>query len=234
MTDLTSELVYANLKIKYNIQEESVMNLILMKILLALGILGHALNMYCDRILSIFPNGTLKLEDMNTIGEEGKMAKVMEGVSAKVPMRSAILGAFALFFQFLGYFSITAYLYSHSHIFGSVAFAAITFFITIGTAHHVKFALAEYVFVKLGRDEKAKSLMLDLYTSSPVTRLCYIGYLIFIVTLIVSIVTGVAAFPVWAVIFTILPVFLLLFPFRIIGTLHISAMVSMAAWIFLI
>lgn len=48
------------------------MNLILMKLLLALGILGHALNMYCDRILSVFPNGTLKLEDMNTIGEEGK------------------------------------------------------------------------------------------------------------------------------------------------------------------
>ena len=162
MTDLTNELVYANLKIKYKIQGEFVMNLILMKILLALGIL------------------------------------------------------------------------SHSHIFGSVAFAAITFFITIGTAHHVKFALAEYVFVKLGRDEKAKSLMIDLYTSSPVTRLCYIGYIIFIVTLIVSIVTGVAAFPVWAVIFTILPVFILLFPFRIIGTLHISAMVSMAAWIFLI
>lgn len=88
------------------------MNLILMKILLALGILGHALNMYCDRILSVFPNGTLKLEDMNTIGEEGKMAKVMEDVSANVPMRSAILGAFALFFQFLGYFSITVYLSS--------------------------------------------------------------------------------------------------------------------------
>ena len=33
-------------------------------ILLALGIIGHAINMYCDRILSIFPNGTLHIAAM--------------------------------------------------------------------------------------------------------------------------------------------------------------------------
>ena len=34
--------------------------------------------------------------------------------------------------------------------------------------------------------------------------------------------------------FTVLPVFILLFPFRIIGTLHISAMISMPVWMFLL
>ena len=54
------------------------MSLTIMKIMLVLGIIGHALNMYCDRILSIFPNGTLKLEDIKTFGKDDKMAKLMK------------------------------------------------------------------------------------------------------------------------------------------------------------
>ena len=146
------------------------MSLTIMKIMLVLGIIGHALNMYCDRILSIFPNGTLKLEDIKTFGKDDKMAKLMEGVSEKVPMRSAILGAFALMLQFLGCFAMTGYVYEHSKVYGSILFVSIVLFIIIGTAHHVKYGLVEYVFIKLGRDDKAKALMLDLFNSAPITR----------------------------------------------------------------
>ena len=59
-------------------------------ILLALGIIGHAINMYCDRILSIFPNGTLKLTNYNKLKEGDYAAKLMEGVSPSVPMRSGV------------------------------------------------------------------------------------------------------------------------------------------------
>ena len=48
------------------------------------------LNMYCDRILSIFPNGKLTLADLKTFGKDDKLAKIIEGVSKKVPMRSAM------------------------------------------------------------------------------------------------------------------------------------------------
>lgn len=205
-----------------------------MKIMLVLGIIGHAINMYCDRILCMFPNGTLRLEDIKTLGEGDKMARLMDGVAEAIPMRSAILGAFALMLQFLGYFALSGYIYQHSKLYGSILFATITYFIILGTAHHVKYALAEYVFIRLGRDEKAKSLMLDMYANTPVTRTCYVSYLIFIITLIAAIVTGVAAFPIWAAVFTILPIFIIMFPFRIIGTLHIAASVSMLVWILLI
>lgn len=210
------------------------MSLTIMKIMLLPGIIGHALNMYCDRILSVFPNGTLKLEDIKTFGKDDKMAKLMEGVSEKVPMRSAILGSFALMLQFLGYFAMIGYVYEHSKVYGSILFVSIVLFIIIGTAHHVKYGLVEYVFIKLGRDDKAKALMLDLFNSAPITRVCYVGYLVFIFTLIIAIVSGTAALPLWSAIFTILPVFIILSPFRIIGTLHISAMVSMLVWILLI
>lgn len=148
------------------------MSLTIMKIMLVLGIIGHALNMYCDRILSVFPNGTLKLEDIKTFGKDDKMATLMEGVSEKVPMRSAILGSFALMLQFLGYFAMTGYVYEHSKVYGSILFVSIVLFIIIGTAHHVKYGLVEYVFIKLGRDAKAKALMLDLFNSAPITRVC--------------------------------------------------------------
>lgn len=58
------------------------MSLTVMKLMLVLGIIGHALNMYCDRILSVFPNGTLKLEDIKTFGKDEKKTRLMEGVSA--------------------------------------------------------------------------------------------------------------------------------------------------------
>ncbi|HCL10087.1 MAG TPA: hypothetical protein DHW25_09360 [Blautia sp.] len=149
-------------------------------------------------------------------------------------MRSAILGVFALFLQALGYFAISAYVYEHSAVYGSVLFFAILLFIVIGAGHHVKCGFAEYVFLRLGRDKKAHTMMLDLFNSAPITKICYLGYIVFIITLIIAILTGTAALPLWAAIFTILPIFIILFPFKIIGTLHISAMISMLAWMILI
>ena len=55
-----------------------------------------AINMYCDRILSIFPNGTLKLVNYSKLKEGDYAAKLMEGVSPSVPMRSGVLGVFAI------------------------------------------------------------------------------------------------------------------------------------------
>ena len=43
-------------------------------------------------------------------------------------------------------------------------FVTITFSCIVGAAYHVKFGLAEYVFLQLGRDRTAKDMMLDLYS----------------------------------------------------------------------
>lgn len=72
-----------------------------MKLMLVSGIIGHVLNMYCDRILSIFPNGTLKLEDIKTFGKDDKMAKLMEGVSEKAPMRPTTPGKYVKLIPYL-------------------------------------------------------------------------------------------------------------------------------------
>lgn len=72
----------------------------------ALGVVGHAVNMYCDHILSIFPNGTIKLDNIKEIEKEGVLAKMMEGVSADVPMRSAIFGVLAMILEFFSYIAL--------------------------------------------------------------------------------------------------------------------------------
>ncbi len=210
------------------------MSITVMRIMLCLGILGHALNMYCDRIISIFPNGTLNLINIKEIKKEGFLANLMEGVSPKIPMRSAILGVLSLVLQFLGYYSFALYVYDKAPVYGIIMFICCIIFCVLGAGVHVMSCLAEYVFLKTGKDEKARQLMLDIQNSIGVLHMCYIGLLTYIVTLIVAIISGVIGFPLWAVIFTILPIFVLMFPLQIVGTLHIGAMASMLMWIILI
>ena len=65
-------------------------------------------------------------------------------------------------------------------------------------------------------------------------RLCSLGMITFYITLMVAIITGAIGFPIWALVFTILPIFIVMFPLQIVGTLHIAAMVSMLGWMSLI
>ena len=172
--------------------------------------------MYCDRILSIFPNVTLKLANYSKLKDGAYAAKLMEGVSPNVPMRSGVLGVFAIVLEFCGYAALAAYAY------------------IVSSAYHLKCGLAEYMFLKYGRDERAKGMMLDLMGSGASLRLCSLGMITFYITLMVAIITGAIGFPIWALVFTILPIFIVMFPLQIVGTLHIAAMVSMLGWMFLI
>ena len=149
-------------------------------------------------------------------------------------MRSAVLGAFAIVLEFFGYIGLALYTYERSTIMGMMMFVCGAFFCIVAAAYHVKTAMAEYIFLKLERDNRGKDLMLELMQTGTILRVCILGLLVYIGVLIAAIVTGTIGFPVWAVLFTILPIFVLLFPLKIVGTMHIAAMVSMLAWILFI
>lgn len=104
----------------------------MLRVMIALGIVGHAINMYCDRILSIFPNGTIKFDNIKEIEKDGVLAEMMEDVPASVPLRSAVLGAFALVLEFFSYFALAVYTFERSQILGGVMFVAITFSCILG------------------------------------------------------------------------------------------------------
>lgn len=67
------------------------MSVTIMKLMLILGIIGHAMNMYCDYILSVFPNGKLTLKKLKDIKNGDTLSKLMEGVSANMSVRSIVL-----------------------------------------------------------------------------------------------------------------------------------------------
>lgn len=208
--------------------------MIALKIMLAAGIIGHAINLYCDRTLSIFPNGTLKLANIQQLKEDGYAAKLMEGVAPSVPLRAGVLGVFAIVLEFFGYAALAVYAYERAKVFGVVMLVGTVVSCIVGSAFHLKCALAEYMFLKYGRDEKAKEMMIDLMENGSSLQGCSIGMLAYIFTLIAAIVTGAIGFPLWAVIFTVLPIFVVMAPLQIIGTMHIAAMASMLAWLLLI
>ena len=210
------------------------MNAVILKIMLGLGVIGHAINMYCDYILSVFPNGKLKFSNMKDLNDSGKMSALMDGVSEKTPMRSSILGAFALFLEAFGYFAITAQVYQNSHVLGCILFVAMMLFVVLGAAHHVVCGLSEWLYVKLGRTEEAHKTMLALYNGAPSTKVCFVGYIAFAIALIVAVAIGCAGVSRWMIVFTVLPIFVVLAPFGIIGTMHISAMASMLAWLIVV
>lgn len=206
----------------------------ILKLMLIAGMIGHAINMYCDRILSIFPNGTLKLANVQKIREGDYAAKLMEGVSPDVPLRSGVVGVFSIVLEYFGYLALATFAYQHSKVFGVILFLATTIASIVSSAYHLKCCLAEYVFLKYGRDERAKEMMLDLMNLAPAFRVCYISLLIYYVTLAIAIITGAIGFPIWAIIFTVLPIFIVMYPLQIIGTLHIATIISMFAWMLLI
>lgn len=208
--------------------------MIILKIGLILGIIGHAVNLWCDRVLSVTPNGKITLATMKEIDNPKGMAKLYEGVDASVPMKSAVLGIMSLVLEFFGYASIAYFVWTFSQGFGIVLFVCSAVFAILGSGHHMKYALGVWMFIKGGRDGKAYELLSGLYHGGNATKLAYVGYIIYVVTLIVSICMRICGLPLWCLAFTVLPIFILLTPFKIIGTFHISAMITFFCWIFLV
>jgi len=123
--------------------------------------------------------------------------KKLEGVSPSVPMRSGVLGVFAIVLEFCGYAALAAYAYQKAPVYGAILFAGTTFACSVSSAYHLKCGLAEYMFLKYGRDERAKGMMLDLMGSGASLRLCSLGMITFYITLMVAIITGAIGFPIW-------------------------------------
>ena len=91
--------------------------------------------------------------------------------------------------------------------------------LTFGVAHHVFCGMPEWLYVKMGRTEEARQLITEFFKKTSVTLIvCYLGFLIFGVSLFVSVVSGWTPLPRWACVFNILPLMLVLMPTRVGGS----------------
>ena len=87
----------------------------------------------------------------------------------------------------------------------------------------------------MGRTESARAAIVEFFKKTSVTMyVCYLGLLLFAVTFLIAVLTGMTALPRWACLLNTVPLFLLLAPFHIAGTGNLANAVMFAGLFFLI
>jgi len=191
------------------------MNII--KILFLIAIAGHLLCGYCDCLLTYVPGG--KKFDFKAMKSNEAMADTFEKMPLKNPLMSMILGCLALMMIATGYYGIYLWMSNFSKVYSVILLIASLLFFIPGTAHHVFCGVAQWFYIKLGRTEEARKSVVQFFKDTSITMVaCYIGMLVFGVTLFVAVVTGITDIPRWACICNVIPLYLAVIPFRIDGS----------------
>lgn len=73
----------------------------------------------------------------------------------------------------------------------------------------------EWFYVKLGRTEQALETVLCFFRRTAAAAIAYLGLLVFAVTLLVLVISGRTALPIWACLFNTLPLFVILAPTKL-------------------
>lgn len=186
------------------------------KLLFLIAMLGHLLCGCCDCLLTYLPGGRFQFGDLK---DNQKLSRTFEGAPLRSSLLSMLLGCLALSLSFFGYLALCQWMRQFSSIYAGILLVSAVLFFIPGTAHHVFCGAVEWFYIRLGRTEEARTVIVEFFKKTSVTMIaCYVGLVIFSVTLFVAVVTGRTALPVWACIFNILPLYIALAPFRIAGT----------------
>ena len=186
-----------------------------MKITFLIAIAGHLLCGYTDCLMTYLPNGRFRFEDMK---DNRKLSTVFKDMPLKRSLMSMLLGCLAMFLFFFGYIVLCRWM-----------------IFTFGMAHHILCGVPEWLYIKLGRTEEARQIITELFKKTSVTMfVCYLGFLLFGVSLFIAIVSGLTPLPVWACIFNVLPLMLFLFPTRIGGSGNWAGAIMFLGLLFLI
>lgn len=206
--------------------------MLLTKILLLTAFIGHVICRKCDSLLAYTPSGRFSAADMKSCD---KMAERFEGMSLKNIMISMLLGVPALMMSGFGAFGLCRYMFGFSKVYGTIMAISAAVFICFVIAHHVFCGVTEWIFVRFDRTEESYKTVLDFFKQTAVMMyVCYTGLLVFVVTLFIAVVTGATDLPRWACIFNTLPLFIILTPFKLVGTGNIAnALMYLGLFIFI-
>lgn len=191
-----------------------------MKVMLIIAMLGHIICWVCDYIISCTPAGRFGLVDLK---DNEKLSARFENMNTGRQINSILWGILALVMQVCGYFAIADDLRDTAPTCAMVMAAGAVVYISFGVAHHIICGIIEWFYIKFDRTEKARVTILDFFKKTSVTMIaCYVGLIMVSVALFVAIVTGRTAAPTWACIFNAVIFFIVLTPFRTVGTGNIA------------
>ena len=132
---------------------------------------------------------------------------------------SMLLGCLALFLSSGGYYGIYLWMRQFSEVYALILLISSLLFFIPGVAHHVFCGVAEWFYIRLGMSEEARQAVVQFFKDTSATMIaCYVGLLVFGVTLFIAVVSGVTNLPTWACVFNVVPMFLVLMLLRIGGT----------------
>ena len=186
-----------------------------LKILMLIAIFEHLLCGVCDCLLIYTPSGKFGFQLMK---DGGKMREAFRTMPPANPMLSMLLGVLALLMNCGGYFALCLWMREFSATAAVIMLIAAAVFFIPGTAHHVFCGVAEWFYIRMGMTEDARQAITDFFKKTSVTMIaCYLGLIVFSITLFVMVVTGATALPSWACVFNILLIASVLFPLHIGG-----------------
>ena len=188
----------------------------IIQILFLIAIVGHLLCGYCDCLLTYVPGG--KKFGAKQLKDKALMAETFEKMPLKNPLLSMLLGCLALFMCSVGYYGIYLWMKEFSKTYAVIILISSALFIVAGTAHHILCGVAEWMYVRMGRTEDAFNAVIKLFKDTSATMIvCYLGWAVFGIIMLIAVITGITDVPRWACIFNIVPLFLVTFPFHIGG-----------------
>ena len=185
------------------------------KVLMIIAVLGHLLCGYCDCLL-IYAGG--EKFSFRMMSDNEKMRSAFRKMPLRNPLLSMLLGCLAMCMYCGGYYALCVWMRQFSESAARIMLISAVIFLIPGTAHHVFCGAAEWFYIRLGMTEEAREAITDFFKKTSVTMIvCYLGLIIFSVTLFVMVISGATVLPRWACIFNILLIASVLFPPRIGG-----------------
>ena len=186
-----------------------------LKILMLTAVFGHLLCGICDCLLMYTPSGKFGFQLMK---DNDKMREAFRTMPLRNPMLSMLLGVLALLMSCGGYFALHLWMRQFSAAASVIMLVSAAVFFIPGTAHHVFCGVAEWFYIRMGMTEEAREAITEFFKKTSVTMIaCYLGLIVYSVTLFVMVVTGATALPAWACVFNIMLIAAVLFPLRIGG-----------------
>ena len=158
------------------------------KISFLIAIAGHLLCGVCDCLLTYLPGGRFRFEDMK---DNDRLSAAFRDMPLRNPLLSMLLGCLAMFLFAFGYLALADWMRAWSEPCAMLIQISTVMVLTFGMAHHVFCGVPEWLYVKMGRTEEVRQLITEFFKKTSVTMIvCYLGFLIFGVSLFVPVVCG--------------------------------------------
>lgn len=202
------------------------------KIFMILALIGHILCGISDGFLTYAPNGKV---DLTNFKDYGKSKAAFQGMPLKNLSIAMLLGVCAMTFEIFGYLAICDWMRQYSQTYYMIMYVAtLVMFINLAL-HHLFCCLVEWFFVKLNLTEEALNAVWDFFMTTCYTMyLGYLGMLVFAVAFLIAVVTGRTPLPMWAGIFNLLPLAVVILPTKLPAKANVIGAIMFAGLLFLI